>query len=61
MKSFASIKKMRVALEEFILDGVQTNEEFHYIVLHNKKFVEGRYDTSFANECIKELIENESI
>ena len=55
------IKKMRVALEEFILDGVQTNEEFHYIVLHNRKFVEGIYDTSFANECIKELIENESI
>ncbi|MGM9946548.1 acetyl-CoA carboxylase biotin carboxylase subunit [Floccifex sp.] len=55
------IKKMRVALEEFILDGVQTNEAFHYIVLHNKKFIEGKYDTSFASECMKELIENESI
>ncbi|MGN1277023.1 MAG: acetyl-CoA carboxylase biotin carboxylase subunit [Floccifex sp.] len=55
------IKKMRVALEEFILDGVQTNEAFHYIVLHNKKFIEGKYDTSFASECMKELMENESI
>ncbi|MBQ0065969.1 MAG: acetyl-CoA carboxylase biotin carboxylase subunit [Firmicutes bacterium] len=55
------IKKMRIALEEFILDGVCTNEEFHYFVLHNKKFVEGKYDTSFASAYVKELIEDGSI
>ncbi|MGM9913443.1 acetyl-CoA carboxylase biotin carboxylase subunit [Floccifex sp.] len=55
------IKKMRMALEEFILDGIETNEEFHYVVLHQKKFIEGCYDTSFASTCLKELIENESI
>ncbi|MDF9836968.1 MULTISPECIES: acetyl-CoA carboxylase biotin carboxylase subunit [unclassified Breznakia] len=52
------IKKMRSALSELIIDGVQTNIEFHYLVLHNKKFVEGRYDTGFAEEYIKELNAN---
>ncbi|MDO4466631.1 MAG: acetyl-CoA carboxylase biotin carboxylase subunit [Bacillota bacterium] len=55
------IKKMRIALEEFILDGVCTNEEFHYFVLHNKKFIEGSYDTSFAQSFVKELMEDGSI
>lgn len=49
------IKKMRNALSELIIDGVQTNIEFHYLVLHSKKFIEGRYDTGFAEEYIKEL------
>lgn len=51
------IKKMRVALEELIIDGVKTNIEFHYLVLHNKTFIEGKYDTGFFEEFIKELEE----
>lgn len=49
------IKTMRIALEELIIDGVKSNEEFHYFVLHHPKFVEGKYDTSFVDEFIKEL------
>ena len=52
------IKKMRNALSELIIDGVQTNIEFHYLVLHSTKFVEGKYDTGYAQEYIKELKEN---
>lgn len=55
------IRKMRMTLEELIVDGVKTNEEFHYLVLHNKSFIEGVYDTSFAPQFIRELIENEYI
>ena len=51
------IKKMRVALEELIIDGVKTNIEFHYLVLHNKRFIEGNYDTVFFDEFLKELEE----
>lgn len=51
------IKKMRWALSELIIDGVKTNSEFHYLILHNPKFIEGRYDTSLAQNYIKELKE----
>lgn len=53
------IKKMRGALEELIIGGIETNIEFHYMVLHHKKFVEGNYDTGFAQVFIEELRENE--
>ncbi len=53
------IRKMRGALEELIIGGVETNIEFHYLALHNKTFVEGSYDTSFAQRFIQELKDNE--
>ncbi|MBB5182364.1 acetyl-CoA carboxylase biotin carboxylase subunit [Catenisphaera adipataccumulans] len=55
------IKKMRQAMEECVIDGIHTNEEFHYFVLHQKELIEGVYDTSFAQKCLKEWMENESV
>lgn len=55
------IKKMRAALSEVIIDGISTNTKFHYYVLHSKEFIDGRYDTSFAQSFIEELKENGSI
>lgn len=52
------IKKMRIALEELIIDGVETNVEFHYLVLHQRSFIEGTYDTGYAQQFIEELKEN---
>lgn len=52
------LKKMRVALEELIIDGVLTNIEFHYLVLHSKTFVEGKYHTGFFETFMKELVDN---
>lgn len=52
------IRKMRIALEELIIDGIQTNIEFHYLALHNRKFIEGKYNTAFAQEFIEELKAN---
>ena len=49
------IKTMRFALEELIIDGIKSNEEFHYFVLHHPKFVEGKYDTGFVDVFVKEL------
>ncbi|OCN04573.1 acetyl-CoA carboxylase biotin carboxylase subunit [Erysipelotrichaceae bacterium MTC7] len=54
----ACIKKMRSALSELIIDGLETNIEFHYLVLHAPKFVEGKYDTGFAESYIEELKAN---
>lgn len=56
-----AIRKMRGALEEFIIDGIETNMEFHYAILHTKKFIDGRYTTGFVSELIEELKQNGSI
>ena len=53
------IKKMRGALEELIIDNVETNLEFHYLLLHQRKFLDGKYDTSYAEEFIEELKSSE--
>lgn len=53
------IKKMRIALEELIIEGIDTNIEFHYLLLHHKNFIDGRYTTGFAAAFIEELKENE--
>ena len=52
------IKKMRIALEELIIDGVETNVEFHYLVMHQREFIEGTYDTGYAQRFIEELKQN---
>ena len=54
----ACIKRMRIALEELIIDGINNNVEFHYLALHHKKFIEGKYNTSFADEFIEEIKNN---
>jgi acetyl-CoA carboxylase biotin carboxylase subunit len=55
-----AIKRMRSALEEFIVEGVENNLEFCYFTMFNSNFVTGRYTTQFANEWIKELKERET-
>src|SRR5690554_181442 len=42
-----AIRKMRVALEHLIIDGIETNIEMQYLIMHNSSFVRGTYDTSF--------------
>lgn len=42
-----AIRKMRVALEQFIIDGVKSNIEVLYLIMHSTNFVRGYYDTGF--------------
>ncbi len=56
----AAIKRMRGALEEFIIDGIENNIEFCYFTMHNATFIGGKYTTDFAAEWIKELKTRES-
>lgn len=54
----ACIQKMKGALEEIIVDGIETNEEFLYLALFQEDFLKGSYDTSMAakfyQQCKKE-------
>ena len=42
-----AIKKMRVALEGFVIEGIKTNIEYQYLIMHNPDFIKGTYDTGF--------------
>jgi acetyl-CoA carboxylase biotin carboxylase subunit len=42
-----AIKKMRVALEQFVIEGISTNIEYQYLIMHNPDFIKGVYDTGF--------------
>ncbi len=42
-----AIRRMRRALEEFTIEGVQTNADFMYLLTYNTDFIKGSYDTSF--------------
>ena len=41
-----AIKKMLVALEQFIIDGIDTNIEELYQILHDQSFIDGTYQTA---------------
>ncbi len=49
-----AIRKMRVALEGFIIDGITTNLDFLYVIMHNPIFVKGTYDTNFVERALEE-------
>lgn len=42
-----AIAKMKRALDEFAIDGVTTNIDYHFLILDHEDFKEGIYDTSF--------------
>ena len=45
-----SIAKMKSALSELVIEGVDTNSEFLYQILDNGKFCKNDYDTSFIKK-----------
>ena len=46
----AAIAKMKMALEELVIDGIDTNIDFLYQILENENFVKGNFDTSFIQK-----------
>ena len=55
------IRKMRIALEELIIDGIENNIEFQYFLMYSKEFISGRYNTGFVDKFIKELNNNAEV
>lgn len=45
-----AIAKMKSALGEFIVEGIDTNTDFLYKILNNEKFCTNKYDTSFIKK-----------
>lgn len=48
-----SIAKMKSALREFVIEGIDTNIEFLDEILNNEKFIKNNYDTSFIKKEFK--------
>jgi acetyl-CoA carboxylase biotin carboxylase subunit len=51
-----AIRKLRRCLEEFALEGFQTNAEFSYELLFHPAFVRGGYRTDFLDRHMTELL-----
>ncbi len=49
-----AIAKMQVALNELIVDGVQTTADFQYQLLSHEKFQNNTHDTSFVAKLLEE-------
>ena len=47
-----SISKMKRALEELVIDGVETNRDFLFEIIRNPNFIRGNFDTSFIEKEI---------
>ncbi len=45
-----AIRKMRRALGEFIIEGVDTNIDFQFKIINNGNFIKGKFDTSFISK-----------
>ena len=42
-----AVSKMKRALEELVIDGVETNRDFLFEIIRNPDFIRGNFDTSF--------------
>lgn len=42
-----AVRKMRIALEQLVIEGVITNIEYQYMILHHPDFIKGSYNTGF--------------
>lgn len=47
------IQKMKSAVAELVVDGIQTNADFILKILDNEKFINNKYDTSFIEKEFK--------
>ncbi|MCL2383703.1 MAG: hypothetical protein FWC79_06215 [Oscillospiraceae bacterium] len=47
-----AISKMKSALSEFVIDGIQTNIEFLIQILNDETYLSGEYDTSFVEKMM---------
>jgi acetyl-CoA carboxylase biotin carboxylase subunit len=44
-----AIAKMRRALDEFVIEGIQTTIPFHRKMMDNKDFIAGTFDTKYLD------------
>jgi acetyl-CoA carboxylase biotin carboxylase subunit len=51
-----ALRKLRRALDEFIVEGVPTTIDFYKYVIDHEVFISGEYDTSFVERHLPEII-----
>ena len=49
-----AIRRMEIALEEMIVEGIKTTIPFHRLALASEKFRKGDLSTRFVEELLKE-------
>jgi acetyl-CoA carboxylase biotin carboxylase subunit len=54
-----AIQKMKATLEELMIRGVKTNQDFCYMILNNQDYVKGEFNTGFIGKKIDSLLEYE--
>lgn len=47
-----AIAKMKRALEELVIEGVETNRDFLFDIIRNPDFLRGNFDTSFIEKMV---------
>ena len=47
-----AIAKMKRALEELVIEGVETNRDFLFDIIRNPDFIRGNFDTAFIEKLI---------
>ncbi|CDZ75484.1 Acetyl-CoA carboxylase, biotin carboxylase [Peptoniphilus sp. ING2-D1G] len=52
-----AIKKMRRAIEETVIDGINTNLGFGYAIFHEKDFIRGNINTNYIRNQEEQLVE----
>lgn len=55
-----ALRKLRRALDEFIIEGIPTTIDFFKQVIDHEVFISGEYDTSFVERHLPELIKSRS-
>lgn len=51
-----AVRKMRRALEETVINGVETTLPVQHLLMYNQDFLRGGYDTSFMEEHLDDLL-----
>jgi len=54
-----AIKKMRATLEELVVSGIKSNQDFCYMILNDNEYVNGEFDTGYIAKKIDQLLEYE--
>ena len=47
-----AIMKMKRALAEFVIDGIESNIDFQFKILNDPDFNSGNYNTGFLNKLV---------
>lgn len=56
-----AIKKMKATLDELLITGVKTNQDFCYMILNDLDYNKGKFDTGYIGKKIDQLLEYEDL